>query len=403
MFHFGGPTPEKALTKPLRPLVGVRVLDVSRYLPGPLLTRILAGYGAEVVKVESLRGEPMRHHPPFAGGMGAAFGALQAGKASLAVDLKQSSGCALVRELAMHADVLVESFRPGVMERLGLGPSQLCEANPRLIVASLTGYGQHGPRAQAAGHDLNYLAEAGLLSLFGPADGPPGVPGVQIADVGGGSLPAATAVMAALLERMQTGRGRHLDLSLSRGAMAFAAVAFPTHLAGAAEPRGQGMLTGGVPCYRCYRTADDRFVAVGALEPQFFAALCEGLGRPDLAPQGYARGVEGAQVAAELQAVFATATRDEWVARFEGIDACLSPVLNPVEALARGENASVHGTDGTFHVISAERGDGTAVAVGTAPALGQGGVAAARAWGVSSETIKAALAEGALLRAEEAS
>ena len=187
-----------------------------------------------------------------------------------------------------------------------------------------------------------------MLSLFGPADGPPGVPGVQIADVGGGALPAATAVMAALLERGQTGRGRHLDLSLCRGAMAFAAVAFPTHLAGATEPRGQGMLTGGVPCYRCYRTADDRFVAVGALEPQFFSALCTGLGRPDLATQGYAQGVEGVQVAAELQAVFSTATRDEWVARFEGIDACLSPVLSPGEALERAENASVHGTDGRF-------------------------------------------------------
>jgi alpha-methylacyl-CoA racemase len=378
---------------PLRPLEGLRVLDLSRYLPGPLLTRILADYGAEVLKVEALRGEGMRHLPPHTGGMGAAFGAVNAGKASLALDLKHAGHRDLVLALADVVDVVVESFRPGVMARLGLAPEELMARNPRLIVASLTGYGQVGSRSADAGHDLNYLAHAGLLSLFGPSEGPPMVPGVQVGDVGGGSLPGAMAVLAALLERERSGRGRHLDISLTRGALAFAAVAFPTARAAAgtslAEPRGEGMLTGGAPCYRCYRARDGRYLAVGALEPHFFATLCAGLGHPEVAAAAYARGDAAREAIATLEAAFATRDAADWVAHFEGQDVCLTLVRTVDEAVADPEFAAVVATPGGHTVLSAERGDASPLTVEPPAALGEGGLEMARTWGLQESVLAA--------------
>lgn len=392
------------MTKPLRPLEGTRVLDLSRYLPGPLLTRILADYGAEVVKVEAPRGEGMRHLPPHHGGMGAAFGALNAGKASMGLNLKKPEGQALFLEMVGQADVVVESMRPGVLARLGLAPEVLFERNPRLILASLTGYGQTGPMAAAAGHDLNYLAHAGLLSLFGPEDGPPIVPGVQIGDVGGGSLPGAMAVLAALMEREKTGKGRHLDISLTRGSLAFAAVAFPTALASAGtpmeEPRGGGMLTGGAPCYRCYRAADGRYLAVGALEPNFFGALCAGLGVPELTAAGYARGAAAQEAIDRIQAVFETKTSAEWLAHFEGQDVCLTLVRTPAEALADPDFAPVHTDAGGFQVLSSDRGDALPAPTSPPSALGADGPETARRFGASDATLSQALEAGALLSVE---
>lgn len=386
------------MSAPLRPLEGLRVLDLSRYLPGPLLTRILGDYGAEVLKVEALKGEGMRHLPPHAGGMGAAFGAVNAGKASLALDLKDPDHREVVLALVDVADVVVESFRPGVMARLGLAPEALMARNPRLIVASLTGYGQVGAHSADAGHDLNFLAHAGLLSLFGPPDGPPMVPGVQIGDVGGGSLPGAMAVLAALLERERTGRGRHLDVSLTRGALAFAAVAFPTVRAAMGspleEPRGEGMLTGGAPCYRCYQARDGRYLAVGALEPHFFAALCAGLGHPELAASAYARGKAARDAIATLQAVFATRDAAEWLAHFEGQDVCLTLVRTVEEAVSDPDLAPVVAAAGSHTVLSAERGDAVPLEVAAPVALGEGGVEMARSWGVPGAVLATADEEG---------
>lgn len=382
---------------PLKPLEGIKVLDLSRYLPGPLLTRILADYGAEVLKVEDPRGEGMRHLPPHTAGMGAAFGAVNAGKGSLALNLKDDAHRALFLELVDAADVLVESMRPGVLARLGLAPDALMARNPRLVIASLTGYGQTGPMAKSAGHDLNYLAHAGLLSLFGPTDGPPLVPGVQIGDVGGGSLPGAMAVLAALLEREKTGEGRHLDISLTRGALAFAAVAFPTAIGSVGtpmeEPRGGGMLTGGAPCYRCYQARDGRYLAVGALEPHFFGALCAGLGHPELAAAAYARGEQARAAIHTLQAAFATRTAAEWLAHFEGQDVCLTLVRTPEEALADPDFAPVYADAGGFHVISSDRGDAMPLRTSPPSALGADGHDAARSWGASDAAIAAALGE----------
>ncbi|MCO4745005.1 MAG: CoA transferase [Proteobacteria bacterium] len=391
------------MTKPLRPLEGIRVLDLSRYLPGPLLTRALADLGAEVVKIEAPRGEGMRYLPPHVDGVGAAFGALNAGKASVALNLKDPTGTALFLELVDAADIVVESLRPGVLARLGLAPESLMERNPRLIIASLTGYGQHGSLSAAAGHDLNYLAHAGLLSLFGPTDGPPAVPGVQIADVGGGSLPGTIAVLAALLERSSTGVGRHLDISLTRGSLAFAAVAFPTAVGGMKEPRGGGMLTGGAPCYRCYATQDDRYVAVGALEPHFFANLCAGLGAPELARHGYATGTQAVEAIEALQALFSQRTQAEWLAHFEGQDVCLTAVRTPEEALADPEFAAVHADVGGFHTLSVDRGDARPLTSTPPSPLGADARAVTSSWGVSDATRDQAAAAGALVLPEESS
>ncbi len=324
---------------PFAPLEGVVVLDLSRYLPGPMLTRILCDLGATVFKIEPPSGDTLRWLPPYVDGLNAGFGALHAGKRSVVIDLKRPGGADLVLAMAAQADVLVESNRPGVLDRLGLGWERLHAANPRLILASLSGYGQRASNRDAAGHDINYLARAGILAAQGPAGEAPVAPAVQVADVGGGSLPAAIAVLGALLERQRTGVGRHLDLALTRGALAFGALSLAAAAAGVGEPRGGGLLNGGSPCYRCYLTADGGAVAVGALEQGFWKNLCEVLGRPDLIPAQFAAGAEGAAAVAELSRVFASKTRAEWAALLEGRDACAEVVRTPEEVLADADFA----------------------------------------------------------------
>lgn len=249
---------------------------------------------------------------------------------------------------------------------MGLDPNELLQTYPRLIVASLTGYGQTGPLRDRAGHDINYVARAGVLGQFGPANGTAATPGVQIADVGAGSLLAATGVLAALLERTKTGRGRHLDISLERGAMAFATYALANAAAGVSEPRGSGSLTGGLPCYRVYPCKEGQ-LALGALEPKFWAIFCHRLDRPDLADKGYATGDEGRQVMAEVEAILSTRDRDAWVAHFAGLDACLEPVRTPEEVLADPHLAACLPKAGDAVVIQADVGAPGELRVPTPP------------------------------------
>lgn len=333
---------------PLAPLRGLRVVDLSRYLPGPLLSSILRDLGADVVKVESPRGDALRFVPPTvdaAGGVGAAYAALNAGKRRVVVNARTDEGRATLRALVARADVLIESFRPGVLAGMGLDPDTIHDDFPRLVVCSLSGYGQQGADRHRAGHDLNYVARAGILGLFGPPGRPPQVPGVQLADVAGGSLPGAIAVLAALMERQQTGRGRHLDISLSRSVGALGAVAFAAASAGAEEVRGDGFLTGGAPCYRCYETADGRYLALGALEPHFFAAFCAGVGRPELAEHAYATGDAGAKVAAELAEAVAREPWSHWEATFAGQDVCVDLVQTPTEVMQPGSPGTFQAGD----------------------------------------------------------
>lgn len=381
---------------PFSPLTGVRVLDLSRYLPGPFLTRILTDLGAEVVKVEPLEGEGMRFMPPRVGGLGATFSALHADKDSVALDLKAAEGRALLKALALKADVLVEAFRPGKLAAMGLDFETLQQAHPGLILCSITGYGQSGSRAQEAGHDLNYVATSGLLHLFGPASGPPTVPGVQLADVAGGSLPAAIGILGALLERQQTGRGRHLDISMTLGALALAANAYPTLAAGGKEPRGRGMLTGGAPAYRCYQTQDGRFVALGGLEPAFFAAFCQRVGHPEWTALSYRTDARGEALIAQLEALFLTRPAAEWLALCEGHDCCLSLVRTPEEAMEDPElAAALHSVQGLTVVTSAV-GAPTRPPSRPASALGADAPAVLTRWEIDPNLQAEARAAGAL-------
>lgn len=318
-------------------LSGVRVLDLSRLLPGPFCTLILSDLGASVDKLEDPHvGDYLRLFPPLRDGLSGRFLALNRDKRSLCLDLKRPEGRAALLRLLPRYDVLVESFRPGVMDRLGLDVAALHSHNPRLVVCSISGYGQDGPYRERAGHDLNYCAMAGVLGLSGedPARPPHALP-IQLADIAGGSLWAATAICAALFAAARTGAGRHLDVSMCEGALAFLIPDLGNLDAGGAEPqRGAELLTGGSACYGVYRTRDGRFLSVAALEPKFWLAFNAALGRPGDAAELIAGPAEQARVREEIQALLAQRTRDEWELVFAGADACVEPVLTPVEARA---------------------------------------------------------------------
>lgn len=379
------------------PLSGLRVLDLSRYLPGPYLTRMLDDLGAEVVKVESPSGDPARYTPPQAGGASALFQAVNAGKRSIVIDLKQPSGVTLVRALAAKSDIVVESFRPGVATRLGIDYAALSEENPGLIMCSISGYGQAGPLSTVPGHDLNYVARAGVLGLFGPADGAPAVPGVQMADVGGGALCAAAGVLAALLERAQTGKGRFLDVSMTRSVMSLAATSTPLVGTGVNVPRGEGFLSGGVPCYRVYETRDQRFLALGALEPKFFTLFCELLGAPHLAKEVYATGAAGEAAAREIQEILRTRTQAEWGEVFAGQDVCCEPVRSMEEAVRDPELGLVTTRLNGCEVVLPHLGvDPNTEGLTPAPALGANGGEILREWEIPEGLVGSALSEEAV-------
>lgn len=377
---------------PLQPLSGLTVLDLSRHLPGPWLTRILRDLGATILKVESPRGDPLRHVFPRTHGMGAAHAAVNAGKQSIALDMRADEGRALLLELASRVDILVESFRTGVLAAMGLDEATLQARNPRLILCSLTGYGQTGPDARRAGHDLNFLARAGLLSQSGPPGRTPVNPFVQVADIAGGSLPAAIGILAALQERERTGRGRRLDVSLTRSVAGMGVMALSHAAAGHVEPGGMGMLTGGLPCYRCYPTKDGD-IALGALEPHFFANFCALIGRDDLADKPFAVGAEGRVCVEGITAALAEKTRDEWAAIFDGQDVCVEPVLSPAEALA-GLGEVIREAEGRA-VVGLHVG-APLPAPEVAPELGAHGEAACAALGVDGAVLRAAKESGAL-------
>src|SRR5258706_15539066 len=264
----------------MRPLEGIRVIDFSTLLPGPLATLLLAEAGAEVIKIERPGdGDEMRRFEPKLGADGVNFALLNRGKRSIAIDLKAPDALARLRPLIERADILVEQFRPGVMDRLGLGHAPLAALNPRLIYCAITGYGQAGPKAGVAGHDLNYCADSGLLSLAAGSDGAPVVPAALVADIAGGAYPAVINILLALQRRAATGKGCRLDVSMTDSLATFLFWAMGTGLAVGRWPKPGGeLLSGGSPRYRIYRTADDRFVATAALEDRFWANFCDAIG-----------------------------------------------------------------------------------------------------------------------------
>jgi crotonobetainyl-CoA:carnitine CoA-transferase CaiB-like acyl-CoA transferase len=306
----------------VRPLDGIRVIDFSTLLPGPLASLILSEAGADVVKIERPgAGDEMRTYEPRIGSQSANFALLNRGKRSVALDLKEPDDLAAARSLVLEADVLIEQFRPGVMARLGLSYAELAEINPRLIYCSITGYGQTGPKAQVAAHDLNYVAEAGLLSLAVDREGTPAMTASPLSDIGGGSYPAVINILLALAERQQTGRGRHLDVSMSDNVFPFLYWALGSGFAGKWPQPGRELVTGGSPRYRLYRTKDDRFVAAAPIEDRFWKTFCQIVGVPE------------SSNARTIERKIAQETAAHWRERFVGHDVCCSIVASVQEAL----------------------------------------------------------------------
>jgi len=328
-------------------LAGLRVLDLTRLLPGPVATLRLAELGADVLKIEPpgegdyartmLQTEAER----LSGTPSAFYRIVNRVKRTMTVDLKTEAGRAELVDLARDADVLVESFRPAVMARLGVGYDVLRQINPKLVYCAITGFGSTGPFADKAGHDINYIAYAGVLDQLAAPDGTPVAPNFQLADLLGGALCAVTEMLAALWQVARGGEGRRIDVSMTHSVHALNVMAHIALARGdeAGTRAGAGLLNGGVPCYGVYRTRDDRFIAVGALELKFWQTLCHALGRPEWATRHWSLGqaiggADAAELSAQLAACFRERTRDEWTARLESLDCCVAPVLTPAEAAA---------------------------------------------------------------------
>lgn len=314
----------------MKPLSGLTVLDLTRLLPGAVATMMLGDFGARVIKVEEPGiGDPARVMGHRVRQEGAYFLATNRNKQSVALDLKQAAGREIFLRLVAQADVIVEGNRPGVMKRLGLGFDTLQQVNPRLIYCAITGYGQDGPYQHEAGHDLNYLAVAGVLGLNGSKEGGPVMPAVQIADLAGGSMQAVIGILLALQARARTDQGQFVDVSMMDGAFGMMQIAMATYLAtGQITQRGNETLTGRYACYNIYETGDGRFLSLGALEPKFWASACRVIGREDLITRQFVEGAAQSECIATLRAIFKTRTRDEWLTAFRGVDACLMPILD---------------------------------------------------------------------------
>jgi alpha-methylacyl-CoA racemase len=389
-------------------LSDVKVLDLSRLLPGGFCSLLLADFGADVLKVEDTgMGDYVRWAPPYHEGAddsakSALFLSLNRGKRSVRLNLKEEAGREVLLRLVREHDVLLESFRPGVMERLGVGYERLREENPRLVYCAITGYGQDGPYTARSGHDMNYLGLNGLLGLSGESGGPPVQAAGQIADLGGGALMAAFGILAALRERDRSGEGQLVDVSMFDGSLAWLAMVAARYLAEGQPPeRGAVELAGSLICYRPYECKDG-WVTLGALEPKFWQAWCRGVGREDLIEKQFER--PGSDVHAEVEALFAERTRDEWQAFASEHDCCLEPVLGLDEALdselVRAREMVVRidqpGTDGVSLLgvpVKLSRTPGAPA--GPGPALGEHTREVLAALGYGEEEVASLLESGA--------
>jgi len=344
-----------ASTASTGPLAGTTVLDLSTVGPASRCTRLLADYGARVVKVgpvPSADAAPIE--PPFFAYSG------HRGMCRAQFDLKDPDGSEAFLALASASDVIVESFRPGVVDRLGIGYDAVSARHPGIVYCSTSGYGQDGPCAQWAGHDVDYLAVGGYLAMSGPgAGGVPPLPGATLADAAGGGMQAALAITAALVERASTGQGTYLDVSVAEGVLWLMSLAVDEHLATGADVRpGHDVLSGRYACYGTYMASDGKCLAVGAIEAKFFANLCSALGRPELAAGQYDDAAQPGLRAA-LAAAFATRTRDEWVAELADADTCVAPVLEIAEVATHPQFAArgvvvtaTHPTEGPFRQLA---------------------------------------------------
>jgi len=316
------------------PLSGIRVLDLTRLLPGPYCSRILVDFGAEVIRVEPPEaGDWLRDASGVDPGMQCLFGDLNRGKKSIVINLRSSEGREIFLRLAYTADVLLEGFRPGVMDRLGLGYEVLHQANPRLVYASLTGYGQVGSYRDRVGHDLNYIGLTGLLHLTGEREGPPVIPATQVADIMG-ALWMAIGILVALQGRERTGEGCRVDGSLLGAALASLPLAWASYQVGRPTERGGGVLHGGLVCYNIYETKDGKHITMAALEPKFWRNFCEVVGREDLVGEQFAPSLAGEPAYDAMLDLFRSKTAREWTDLLCGIEACCEPMYTLEQGLA---------------------------------------------------------------------
>jgi len=318
------------------PLQGLKILDFTTLLPGPYATLMLADMGAEVLRVVSgSRLDLTTLLPPFIGKepLSAILAYLGRGKKSLTLNLKDLRAVSIVHQLLDEYDLMIEQFRPGVMAKFGLDYPALKERHPGLIYCSLTGYGQTGPMANRAGHDINYLARSGLMAYSGRKETGPVLTGMQIADIASGSYNSVIGILAAVVHRQQTGEGQYIDVAMTDGAMAFNAMVGAAFLADGQELEREGHLLNGGSLYDFYESSDGRYLSFGGLEPQFFAAFCQAIGRPDLIA-GTVVTTDLPKVKKEVREIIGSKTRDEWTAIFKNFDACLEPVLSLSEALS---------------------------------------------------------------------
>ena len=334
------------MSQPKGPLAGLRVLEFAGIGPGPHVAMLLADLGAEVVRID--RPGAVSTNP-----------VVDRARHRLALDLKSEEGKAQVRAAAASADVLIEGFRPGVMERLGLGPDDLLTTNPRLVYARMTGWGQEGPLAQAAGHDINYIAITGALAAVGKAGETATPPQNLVGDFGSGSLYCAFGIMAALYERERSGKGQVVDAAIVDGATSLMSFFFGVrHLPHLSTERGKGMLGGAAHFYRCFTCADGKEISLGSIEPQFYAELLQRAGAPQELAQGQMNPANWDDHAEKLAALFAKKTRDEWCELLEGTDACFAPVLGIEEAREHPHmkaRAAYVEHDGIWHTAPAPR------------------------------------------------
>ena len=345
-----------------QPLSGIRILDLSRLLPGAYASQMMADFGADVIKVEEPgSGDYGRFMPPHGpGGMSLYFVAINRNKRSMTLNLKTEEGREIFLRMVGNADVVLESFRPGVMDRLGLGYEQLKERYPGIIYCAISGYGQDGPYRLRAGHDLNYAGYAGLLHYNRGPNDEPAMPPTQLGDLAGGSYMAIIGILAALVGRAQTGVGRSIDVSMTEGVMSLLPLAATSYLNTGKAPRPHhSSLDGGLPCYNIYETRDGKHVTLAALEPKFWHTFCTHIGHLELLPFHMPVGPgEREQAMDMLRAIFKTKTRDEWVAELGVIDACLGPVysideaLNDPQAQARGVLVTSGEGDATFQTLT---------------------------------------------------
>ncbi|HYM45679.1 MAG TPA: CoA transferase [Solirubrobacteraceae bacterium] len=407
--------PDAGSRTPL-PLEGIRVLDLSRLLPGGFCSLLLADFGADVLKVEDTgMGDYIRWSPPYVEGAedsakSALFLSLNRNKRSIRLDLKSERGREALLALVREHDVVLESFRPGVLDRLGVGYERMREVNPGIVYCAISGYGQSGPKREASGHDINYLGLVGLLGLTGERDGEPVQAAGQIADLGGGALMAAFGIMVALRERdggpawPGSGEGQLVDVSMADGALSWLAMVAAAYFADGVVPhRGELPLAGSLICYRPYECADG-WVTLGALEPKFWQAFCRGVEREELIAKQFER--PGSDAHAEVQEIFRARTRAEWEAFARDHDCCLEPVLELDEALsselvrARGMVVEIDQPGAPAPVrqlgipIKLARTPGEHARL-PGPALGEHTQQALRAAGYSATQLAELLAEGA--------